>query len=142
MDKDSLFFRSATIPAPCTFFAASFNEGDKLRLINAPPNVINAVKRVLGQAIQREEWKVQDVAYQFKMHGTSCSAGPPWNSRCAGYPWYADGSDTVTTRVLLLNILDALAAYGWEIHATVDMSLGQGGDSSRGCVRSYAMSLG
>ncbi|KZV92012.1 hypothetical protein EXIGLDRAFT_718798 [Exidia glandulosa HHB12029] len=115
-DKDSLFFRSATIPSPCTFFAASFNEGDKLRLINAPPNVINAVKQILGGAIQREEWKVPNVAYQFKMHG---------------YPWYANGSDTVTTRVLLLNILDALAAYGWELHATVDMSTGSGGSESR-----------
>jgi len=30
----------------------------------------------------------------------------------------------VTTRIMLLQLLDVLAAYGWELHATVDMSVG------------------
>ena len=68
-DKDSLIFRKTVIPSPCSFFAISFNEGDKLRLIGAPNDVINAVKRALGRQIQREDWKVQAVAYQFKILG-------------------------------------------------------------------------
>lgn len=116
-DKDTLFFKAATIPPPCMFFSVSFNEGDKLRLINAPPNIIHAVRSILTGAIQREEWKIADFAYQFKLFG---------------YPWYADGSETVTSRVLLLNMLDALATYGWELHASIDMSLGPGSESSAG----------
>ena len=49
-----------------------------------------------------------------------------------GYPWYANGADTITTRLTLLHILDALAAYGWELHATVDMSQGGGSEQTRG----------
>ncbi|KAH7105936.1 hypothetical protein BKA62DRAFT_688418 [Auriculariales sp. MPI-PUGE-AT-0066] len=44
-----------------------------------------------------------------------------------GWPWYASGSETVTTRVLLLQVLDLLAAYGYELHATVDMCYGSEG---------------
>jgi len=112
-DKDTLFFRSGPLPSPASFFSASFNEGDKLRLIGAPPNVINSVKQVLAGAVQSEEWKAKDIAYQFKLHG---------------YPWHSNGADTVVTRVLLMNILNALNSFGWEIHATIDMS--QGHESS------------
>lgn len=30
-------------------------------------------------------------------------------------------------RILLLNMLDALAQLGWELHATVDLTAGPGG---------------
>lgn len=116
-DKDTLFFRLTPIPPPCRFFSISFNEGDKIRLINAPMGVIKSVKEVLGTGIQREEWKVADVAYQFKMHG---------------HPWYAEGGNTVKVRILLLKILNVIAAHGWELHATIDMSLGPGGDGTGG----------
>ncbi|EJD43710.1 hypothetical protein AURDEDRAFT_114519 [Auricularia subglabra TFB-10046 SS5] len=116
-DKDTLFFRSVSRPPPSSFFAISFNEGDKLRVIQGGEPEINAVKNILGQRIQREEWKVPNVAYQFKMHG---------------FPWYADGAETVSIRIVLLNILDTLAAAGWEFHASVDLSMGQneGGSDS------------
>lgn len=110
-DKDTLVFRSSPAPAPCSFFAISFNEGDKLRVIQAGEFEINTVKNVLAAKVQREEWKVPGVAYQFKMHG---------------FPWYSDGADTVSIRIVLLNILEALAAAGWEFHASIDISLGQG----------------
>jgi len=114
-DKDSLFFRSGPLPSPASFFSISFNEGDKLRLIGAPPKVINSVKSVLGGTIQSEEWKSKDIAYQFKLHG---------------YPWHANGGDTVITRVVLLNILNSLNSLGWEIHATIDMSQGPASSQS------------
>lgn len=68
-DKDTLFFRPGPLPSPCDFFAISFNEGDKLRLIGAPPATINAVKQAVAPLLQDQKWKVQDIAYQFKFKG-------------------------------------------------------------------------
>lgn len=117
LDKDSLFFRynGAVAPQPSTFFAISFNEGDKIRLINAPPDVLQAVQRLLAANVQKEIWKVPNVAYQFKLKG---------------YPWYANGESAVTVRMMLLQLLDVLTTVGFEIYTSIDMSTGPGGDSS------------
>ncbi|EJD43709.1 hypothetical protein AURDEDRAFT_114518 [Auricularia subglabra TFB-10046 SS5] len=106
-DKDTLFFTSVPTPPPSSFFAISFNDDDKLRVIRGGEPEINTVKNILGKRIQREQWKVPNVAYQFQMHG---------------YPWYSEGSETVSVRIVVLNLLDALRAAGWELHASIDMS--------------------
>lgn len=68
-DKDSLIFQLGTPPEPTSFFAVSFNEFDKLRVISAPINLIAAVRQTLGQSeIQREEWMYSKPAYQFKLY--------------------------------------------------------------------------
>lgn len=56
MDKDLLVFREGAIPSPAQFMAVAFNEGDKIRLILAPNEVINAVKNVWGGNVQKESW--------------------------------------------------------------------------------------
>ncbi|CAF0936190.1 unnamed protein product [Adineta steineri] len=115
-DKDSLIFQLGTPPPPTSFFSVSFNELDKLRLIGAPPELIPAVQQILGTgAIQREEWVYSQTAYQFKLHG---------------YPWAGNGEEAVTSRIKLLNLLDCFTSYGWQLHASVDMSIGHDGSET------------
>jgi hypothetical protein len=70
-DKDTLIFQLGVPPPTTSFFAVSFNEGDKLRLIGAPHELISAVQQTIGaSAIQREEWIYSQTAYQFKLYVT------------------------------------------------------------------------
>jgi len=71
MDKDSLVFRERELPVPCEFLSVSFNQGDRLRLIaeDIPPEVLNTVRVLLGQTVQDEEWKIDHMAYEFKLFG-------------------------------------------------------------------------
>jgi hypothetical protein len=69
LDKDSLIFQHGVLPSQTSFFAISFNESDKLRLIGIPPELIPAVQQSLNPAdIQREEWIDEGIAYQFKLY--------------------------------------------------------------------------
>jgi len=68
-DKDTLIFQLGVPPPATSFFAVSFNEYDKLRLIGAPPELISAVQQTIGTSeIQREEWVYSGKAYQFKLY--------------------------------------------------------------------------
>jgi hypothetical protein len=69
MDKDTLIYKQGDIPSPCTFMAVTFSEGDRLRLIRVPNEVINAVKNVWGGNIQKESWKLNNIAWEFKLSG-------------------------------------------------------------------------
>lgn len=112
MDKDTMIYRSGDIPPPCSFMAVSFHEGDRLRLVRAPVEVINAVKNTWGGNIQKESWKLENVAWEFKLIGN---------------PWWSVGDEAISVRILLLNMLDVLSAYGWEVHTSLDMTAGPGG---------------
>lgn len=112
MDKDTLIYRQSDIPSPCSFMGISFNEGDKLRLVKAPNEVINAVKNVWGGNVQSEKWKLEGTAWEFKL---------------AGNPWWSNGDESIAVRVLLLNMLDALNGMGWNLHSSLDMTAGPGG---------------
>jgi len=48
----------------------------------------------------------------------------PYQWKLSGYLWYGRGEETVASRLLLLELLDTLAAFGWVPHACVDMSNG------------------
>lgn len=81
-DKDLLIYREGPLPPPCQFLAISFNDSDRLRIIsgstgpstsasNGPPyDVINAIKNVWGVHVQKEQWRVQGVAWEFKLAGS------------------------------------------------------------------------
>jgi len=69
MDKNSLFFKTGNAPAvKANFFSVTFNESDKLRLIESPPEIIEAVRTLLGPRVQHEEWKHPNVGYQVRSH--------------------------------------------------------------------------
>jgi hypothetical protein len=40
------------------------------------------------------------------------------------YPWCAEGAEAVSTRILLLNILQTLETHGFRIYASIDQSSG------------------
>ncbi|CAF0781579.1 unnamed protein product [Rotaria sp. Silwood1] len=112
-DKDSLIFQLGIPPPSTSFFAVSLNEWDKLRLIGAPNELIRAAQQTIGKdEIQREEWIYSETAYQFKL---------------IGYPWEADGDEAVTSRIKLLALLDCFTSFGWQLHASIDMSIGHEG---------------
>jgi hypothetical protein len=68
-DKDSIIFQLGVPPPATSFFAVSFNEWDKLRLIGVPPELIPPVHQAIGTSeIQREEWIYNQNAYQFKLY--------------------------------------------------------------------------
>jgi hypothetical protein len=79
-DKDLLVFREADLPPPCQFLAISFNDSDRLRIIGGssnpsapsviPYDVINATKNVWGGNVQKEQWKVPGMAWEFKLAGS------------------------------------------------------------------------
>jgi hypothetical protein len=131
-DKDSLIFRQGPVPSPCEFLSISFNTGDRLRLMgdDIAPSVLNAVRFVLGNTLQNEEWKIDHMAYEFKLYGYApylSALSPtihdyPLDSR----PWYARSDIAVKTRVLLLDILDAMVVCGYDVYASVDLSTGKG----------------
>ncbi|KAH8676481.1 hypothetical protein BGZ60DRAFT_258793 [Tricladium varicosporioides] len=110
-DKDTMLFRKqATPPPPSEWISISFNQTDRLRLIGAPQDLIVDFKDLLGQMrlLQREEWKDRNLnAYEFKIYGR---------------PWTPSGEETMSTRLLLLKMLEVLENKGWSLYASVDQN--------------------
>lgn len=68
-DTDSLIFKIGICPLATSFFAVSFNESDKIRLIGAPDELISAVQTTFGYSyIKREAWIYSNRAYEFKLY--------------------------------------------------------------------------
>jgi len=130
-DKDSLIFQLGIPPPATSFFAVSFNEFDKLRLIGAPFELISAVRETIGTSeIQREEWVYSQTAYQFKLYVTFVLSPNLYIFLfiCRrGYPWKGNGDESVTSRIKILGLLDCFTAFGWQLHASIDMSIGHEG---------------
>lgn len=119
-DKNTLFFRKQqSPPPPSDFMCISFNMSDRLRLIGAPPQLVQAMKNLLaGMGLLQTDlgWKDANLrAWEFKING---------------YPWRATGEETMSTRLLLLKMLECLERYGWSLYASVDQSTGSGEHSS------------
>jgi hypothetical protein len=117
LDKDTLYFRHQTPPPPqCHWFAISFNRDDRLRLIGAPQDLIEPFKQVLGHNVQKSE-HLKEGAFEFKIKG---------------YPWNASGSEAVTTRTMLLSVLECLESHGFTLYTSFDQNTGPGGDRGSG----------
>ncbi|KAK7457798.1 hypothetical protein VKT23_010138 [Stygiomarasmius scandens] len=115
LDKDTTFFRyQYPAPPPCTWMSVSFNMGDRLRLINAPEEVIQSTKQAVSSMIQKDGWKEQG-AYEIKFRG---------------YPWYATGSDTIATRMMVLRLLEVLEENGFTLYLSIDQNIGSGNNDS------------
>ncbi|KAJ4987502.1 hypothetical protein SVAN01_06959 [Stagonosporopsis vannaccii] len=115
-DKDTLLFRyQSPAPVPCDWCSISFSRADRLRLIDASPEVCQALPARLGQ-----EWvsKVSQYApgiQEIKFHG---------------YPWSAGGKETMRTRELLLTMLATLEEDGWTVYASIDQSASGGAQNT------------
>jgi len=120
LEKDTMIFRKQAIPPPAgEWIAISFNQGDRLHLIGAPTELVAAFQALLkgmGQW-QKESWKDRELdAFEFKIHG---------------WPWRPSGEETMTTRLLLLRMLETLEAGGWSLYATVDQNNGHRDKNSK-----------
>ncbi|GAA5999705.1 hypothetical protein JCM10207_005873 [Rhodosporidiobolus poonsookiae] len=119
-DKDTLLFRSG--PAvQRQFFSVSFNQADKVRIIDWPSEVVKnafdqAVRAAWPPGIQEAKQKSVGGAYQLKLRGN------PW--------WSSMGSEINQARLMVCSILSALDACGYELAGSVDMSVGGGDNGS------------
>ncbi|KAF4626030.1 hypothetical protein G7Y89_g12131 [Cudoniella acicularis] len=112
-DKDTMLFRKQQTPPPDSeWIAISFNQSDRLRLIGAPQDLRVDMQNLLRQMrlLQSEDWKDRRLnAYEFKIYGR---------------PWFPTGEETMSTRLLLLKMLEVLENRGWSLYASVDQSNG------------------
>ncbi|CAK9785251.1 hypothetical protein CC85DRAFT_285353 [Cutaneotrichosporon oleaginosum] len=117
-DKDSLMFRAGP-PVHRIIFAVTFNETDKIRIID-PPNdsiqqgFIQTVTRCWSAGIQDQKMK-EERCYQMKLRGN---------------PWYASSSQQVNdARYLGLGLLSTFDAMGYELLGCIDMNTGMSEDN-------------
>ncbi|KAK2932015.1 hypothetical protein FoTM2_006472 [Fusarium oxysporum f. sp. vasinfectum] len=102
--KDSLIFRKQDpIPPPCDWICISFDNSDKLKIVDSPPkDLTDAILQKFGRDVRRSEITSDRV----KMH-------------LANMPWNPSGTDTVTTRIILLKLIETLERCGFTIYATI-----------------------
>ncbi|KAK9375221.1 uncharacterized protein V1513DRAFT_431098 [Lipomyces chichibuensis] len=113
-DKDTLLFRYQQPPPPsCIWMSISFNRSDRLQLIDVPQELGPLLVQAYGE-------KVQD--YQFK--------GSVFEIKFRGYPWQADGTETVQTRLMLLTLLECLEQQGFSLYASIDQDSGSESSNS------------
>ncbi|KAJ7807346.1 hypothetical protein B0H14DRAFT_2873329 [Mycena olivaceomarginata] len=118
-DLDNLVFRhQAPAPARCDWMCVSFSMGDRLKLIDAPDDMRQAIVELSRRAglLQRDR-PYAGVAgvHEVKM---------------LGYPWLATGGETMAARQFVLNLLSTLEQQGWSVYASIDQKAqgGEGGD--------------
>ncbi len=117
-DKDTLIFRrqggDGVLP-PASWMAVSFKQGDKIRLLGAPPDLVEAMAAMLAQMRLLQVQTVKPQQHEFKLYG---------------YPWSASGEATMHARLLILRMVEVLERHGWSLYASIDQNNGPGGDSS------------
>lgn len=113
-DKDTLFFRKQQSPPPASdWISISFNMSDRLRLIGAETPLIQDVKGLLlGMGLLQQDLGWKD------------ASSKAWEFKLRGYPWRATGEETMSTRLLLLKMLECLEVNGWSLYASVDQNMG------------------
>ncbi|CAF0998212.1 unnamed protein product [Didymodactylos carnosus] len=113
-DKDTLFFElSIVIPSyRPSLFSISFNKTDRIRVIDSPSlDLIETVKSGIKQ-----EWR-QGIAHEINYYGSV-------EFKLNGNPFWADGQEAVTARIMLAQILSNLRNIGYKLYGSVDISHG------------------
>jgi hypothetical protein len=83
----NLLQRLKSEPNPSRFFSLALSKNDRIRLINAPNNLIAVVRTAINEAWPmgvQEEFNV-NIGYEFKIKGS---------------PWWCNGEETVFSRLL------------------------------------------
>jgi hypothetical protein len=115
-EKDTLIFRyQQPPPATCDWMSISFSLQDRIRLIDAPEELIQYLVSCLGRFIQRHKRHKLEGTYELQIHG---------------YPWRAPDNKIMESRLLLLQLLEGLDAKGWTVYASIDQKTGPTGDTS------------
>ncbi|WOO77056.1 uncharacterized protein LOC62_01G000655 [Vanrija pseudolonga] len=109
-DKDTLIFRSGP-PVQRSIFSITFNEYDKVRIID-PPN--EAIKAAFVQVVHNS-WPYGIQETREKERGAT-------QVKLKGNPWItSQGQQVSAARILALNLISTMDAYGYELR-TIDMS--------------------
>ncbi|KAH6642689.1 hypothetical protein C7974DRAFT_351536 [Boeremia exigua] len=111
-DKDTLLFRyQSPTPAPCDWFSIGFSRSDRIRMVDASPELCYALPAALGQEWVSKVSEHSPGVQEIKFHG---------------YPWSAGGKETMRVREMLLTILGTLEEDGWTVYASIDQSAAAG----------------
>ncbi|KAH7125586.1 hypothetical protein B0J11DRAFT_433796 [Dendryphion nanum] len=110
MEKDTLLFRHQTpAPAPCDWAAIGFSKNDRIRFIDAPPEIADSLAARLGSHWVKERTLIGPGVHEFKLDGS---------------PWWANGTKVMEVREMLLTFLEVLESEGWTVYASVDQKDG------------------
>ncbi|KAK9241288.1 hypothetical protein V1525DRAFT_335067 [Lipomyces kononenkoae] len=102
-DKDTLLFRYQNPPpSRCTWIGICFGKGDKMYILDGPPELGRTLVNAFGSDIQSHN--VNRSVFEIKFHG---------------YPWRAHGTETVHARLILLTLLECLEQHGFSLYASV-----------------------
>lgn len=93
----------------CNFLALSLNKTDRIRLINALPDLIEAFQLAMPQIWPKGIQKEFNVnkAYEFKLKGN---------------PWWSDKGEAIESRRLVGDLLSFLSSNNWFLYAVCDIS--------------------
>jgi hypothetical protein len=121
--KDTLIFRrlapDAPLPPPVEWLVVALTRSDRLRIIYDVKNpnpltadndhdhlgvLVTSLKKVLEGMELLDKGEYNNDSFEFKFKGM---------------PWNAYGEKTVTTRLMLLRLVETLDSFGWQSHAAV-----------------------
>jgi len=106
-DKDTLIFRYQNPPPkPRDWICVAFSKKDRLRVMDAPAELLDAIYEGIQDQIQeKESHPMSDV----------------WEVKLKGWPWYSGrGDDIMNARRLLLRLFALLESHGFTVYASVD----------------------
>lgn len=112
-DKDSLFFEKSTADPDARLFVVSFNQSNRIRLIDAPdfmPCIVDACTEYWIKGIEEET--EQNGCNELKLKGS---------------PWYPIAEDAVRSKLVLCKVLANFRSLGYKLYASVDLSYGTEG---------------
>ena len=113
-DKDSLFFEKGMADPDARLFVVSFNQSNRIRLIDAPdlmPCIVDACTEYWTKGIE-EETEVNPHCLELKLKGN---------------PWYPVGEDAVRSKLVLCQVVANLRTLGFKLYGSVDLSYGTEG---------------
>lgn len=112
-DKDTLFFEKGLPDPDADLFAVSFNQSDRLRIIDAP-----SFAACVKDAIQ-SQWP-KGIKDQRDYYGSI-------EFKLSGFPWFPDGGEAVYGRMLLCQIIANIRAKGYKLYGSIDITIGNKG---------------
>ena len=106
-DKDTMIFRhQMPPPPPSEWISIAFSQFNMVRLIDVPPDLSWELHNALTIARLRRE------PHQYSPGVTEIALNSSY--------WYAEGSDTMLARQLILQLVLTLEQHGFTVYASVD----------------------
>ena len=103
-DQDCLIFRHDPEVNACNvseFFMIGFGQGDRLRLINSPPGIVNIIRNVI-----KAKWDPCGIQDEEELFGC-------YEFKTFGYLWKSADMESASARYLMLEIFQEMLRHGW-----------------------------